>query len=185
MNKIIIPDDKKEIIADAFQKHFNHFGFKKTSVDDISRELKISKKTIYQHFSSKEKVYYYIISRFANNNRDWMEKKLNKFNSTHEKIEQLIIMLFSHSRSWLKENDSFEFKNKYEIARLAFQEAYSRLIKKLITEGIEAKEFKPVNIDVTALFIQGIISESMKMLNSNPKLKIENDVIDSIFKLLK
>jgi AcrR family transcriptional regulator len=41
---------QKQAIAEAFKKHFQHFGFKKTSVDDISEELHISKKTIYQYF---------------------------------------------------------------------------------------------------------------------------------------
>ncbi|MGD9101586.1 MAG: TetR/AcrR family transcriptional regulator, partial [Anaerolineae bacterium] len=65
-------DAKKEQIADAFQKHFNHFGYKKTSVGDIARELKISKKTIYQHFSTKEEIFYYVVSRIARQYRDRM-----------------------------------------------------------------------------------------------------------------
>ena len=46
--------DTRERIADVFKKHFTYFGFKKTSVDEVAKELKISKKTIYQFFSSKE-----------------------------------------------------------------------------------------------------------------------------------
>lgn len=35
---------------------FNQRGFRKTSMDMVARELRISKKTIYKHFSSKEQL---------------------------------------------------------------------------------------------------------------------------------
>ena len=56
---------QKQAIADAFKKHFQHFGFKKTSMDDISNELHVSKKTIYQYFSTKEEIFYYVVSQIA------------------------------------------------------------------------------------------------------------------------
>ena len=68
---------QKEEIATSFQKHFEHFGYKKTSVDDIARELKISKKTIYQHFNTKEEIFYYIVSRVARQYMNRMATDLN------------------------------------------------------------------------------------------------------------
>lgn len=47
--------EKDKIIKFAQQKFFSE-GFYKTTMDEISRELQISKKTIYKFFPSKEKL---------------------------------------------------------------------------------------------------------------------------------
>ena len=45
-------DDKNKIIAYAEEK-FSTLGFFKTTMDELAKEMRISKKTIYKHFSSK------------------------------------------------------------------------------------------------------------------------------------
>ncbi len=176
---------QKEMIAAAFQKHFNHYGFKKTSVDDIAEELRMSKKTIYKHFNSKEKIFYLIISRVARKFSGNMEKKLESYLAQKEKIVQLILMIFSESRKWLKEgNDAFEFKYKYDIARMAFTDAYNELFEKILEEGKKSKEFQITNVKLTVRFINGIISESMKLLTANPELQVEQEVTESVLKII-
>jgi AcrR family transcriptional regulator len=176
--------DRKEVIADEFQKHFNHFGFKKTSVDDVARALQVSKKTIYQHFSSKEEIFYHIVSRIARQYRAKMERELGPYPTYREKLEHLIRMVFAESRRWLKTNDAFEFKYKYEIAELAFQDTYEELITELIQRGTDAGEFSSPQADLTGRFVRGIIAESMKLLSSDPDLAVEDNAIEAILKLL-
>ena len=176
---------QKQQIAEVFQKHFNHYGFKKTSVDDIAQELKMSKKTIYKHFSSKEKIFYFIISKVAKKFSKSMEKKLEIYDSSREKISNLINMIFTESRKWLKEgNDAFEFKYKYDIAKMAFTDAYNELFTEIIEEGNRQNELSVKNATLTVRFINGIISESMKLLTANPDLEVETDVNESVQKLL-
>lgn len=179
-------ENKKDEIAEVFKKHVTHFGYKKTSVDEIARELKISKKTIYKFFNTKEKIYYYIISKVAKQLCKKMEKDLTKLKTEEEKVDQLITIIFTETKKWLKDgNDAFEFKYKYEIAELSFKEAYNELFKKLIANGIENNEFSNVNPELVILFINGIFSESMKLVSVNPDLNIEDGVKIAIFKLLK
>ncbi len=177
-------NDQKEAIADQFQKHFTHFGYKKTAVDEIAKELQISKKTIYQHFSSKEDIFYYIVSRIARRYRNKMEKELAAHPSHRAQFEHLIRMIFAESRQWLRENDAFEFKYKYEIAELAFQDTYESLITDLIKKGTEAGEFSTPQAELTGRFVRGIIAESQKLLASNPGLPVEENTIEAILKLL-
>jgi len=181
---MIEKEDLKEKIANHFKTHFNHFGFKKTSVDDIAKELKISKKTIYQFFSSKEKIFYHVVSKIARGLRNKMEKELENQPTYAEKINQLIILIFKNSKKWLREHDAFEFKYKYEIGSLAFKDAFSDLLKNLVDKGMKAGEFPKAPLDLKVRFIQGIITESMNLISMNPDLKIEPEVITSIFKLL-
>ncbi|MCK5129993.1 MAG: TetR/AcrR family transcriptional regulator [Clostridiales bacterium] len=187
MNRLVIqkPDNKKEVITDCFEKHFKHYGFKKTSVNDVSSELKMSKKTIYNFFSTKEEIFYYVVSRVARKIGQDMEKNLEDCRTSEEKLIKLMSMIFTQSKEWLKNNDAFEFKYKYELAALAFKESQGELTKKVLQEGITSGEFKISNVDITMCFIKGIISESMRLLSANPKLNIESETVKSIFKLIK
>jgi AcrR family transcriptional regulator len=50
------PDDVREVILDAGDALFQRYGYQKTTVDDIAREARVGKGTIYLHFKSKEEV---------------------------------------------------------------------------------------------------------------------------------
>jgi AcrR family transcriptional regulator len=178
-------EDKKEQVAGSFERHFKHFGFQKTSVADIAKELQISKKTIYQFFSTKEEIFYYIVKKVARQFCANMEKELADIRSPRRQLVRLIQMIFIETKKWLRHNDAFEFKYKYDIAKLAFQEAYEELFKKIIQEGIAKKEFAPVPVDLTVSFIKGIFTESMRIFNANPDLAMDEEVSASILKLLK
>ena len=176
---------QKEQIADVFQRHFNHFGFKKTSVDDISNEMKISKKTIYQHFSTKEEIFYYVVSRIAQQYMRSMNQKLEQYTTNQEKLSALVRMIFTEAKKWLKQNDAFEFRYKYEIGELAFKDAYSELLHELVRQGVESGEFAQSPSDFTTKLIQGMISESIRLVTANPDLDVEGELIEAINKLIR
>lgn len=176
---------QKQAIAETFKKHFQHFGFKKTSVDEISNELHISKKTIYQNFSTKEEIFYYVVSQVARQYLRKMESDLEQVSSHSEKLTRLVQMIFAEARQWLKSNDAFEFRYKYEIAELAFKDAYSELLSRLLQQGIEAGEFASVPVDLTVRMIQGMIAETMRQVTSDPTQDVESYLTAAILKLVK
>ena len=67
---------KEKILTYAKDKFFNE-GFYKTTMDEIASELKISKKTIYKIFPSKEAMITEIV-----------DTMLNKINAAHDEILQ-------------------------------------------------------------------------------------------------
>ena len=46
----------KDEIAEKFLELAFRFGYRRTAVEDVARELHISKKTIYEHFASKDEL---------------------------------------------------------------------------------------------------------------------------------
>jgi AcrR family transcriptional regulator len=179
-----IPEPQKEKIADTFLRHFSHFGFRKTSVDQVAHELKISKKTIYEYFDTKEKIFYYVVHRIAMDYCRKMETKLEKCPSVREKLSLLLRMIFSESKKWLRTNDAFEFCYKEEIGELAFRDAYGDLLRQLIQSGMEKGEFPRRDVEPTLGFIQGIIGETMKVLAKNPKQSIDDQAEQAVFRVL-
>jgi AcrR family transcriptional regulator len=179
-------ENMQEKIAESFEKHYNQFGYKKTSVDDISQDLRISKKTIYKHFDSKEKIFDFLIQKIAQQFCKMIEPKLQNLPTYEKKMEQLVFIIFQDIRNWLKESqDSFEFRFQFELTQKAFQEAYHSLAKNLFIAGIENGEFCKTNVELTIKFLDSILLESMKLMHVNHDLGIEQDTATSIIKLLK
>jgi len=68
-------------------------------VDDISAELHISKKTIYQYFNTKEEIFYYVVSRIARQYMHRMEQDLARIPTAGEKLTQLVHMIFAEAKN--------------------------------------------------------------------------------------
>jgi AcrR family transcriptional regulator len=58
-------DDTRNRILDAAERLIARFGYLKTTMDDIAAEARISKRTIYLHFPSKEEVALVTVDRIA------------------------------------------------------------------------------------------------------------------------
>ncbi len=58
--------DTRQNLVNNSSEIFMKYGFFKTTMDDLARELKISKKTIYKYFSSKEDLINAIIQNLMN-----------------------------------------------------------------------------------------------------------------------
>ncbi|MDP8206233.1 MAG: TetR/AcrR family transcriptional regulator [Candidatus Electryonea clarkiae] len=49
--------DKQSEIIIAAQKLFSQFGLKKVTTDDVAKEAKVSKATIYKHYKNKQEIF--------------------------------------------------------------------------------------------------------------------------------
>jgi AcrR family transcriptional regulator len=56
---------RKEIIISA-GRIFSHYGFKKTTMEEIARALKIGKSSVYYYFKSKEDIFEAVVLYEAN-----------------------------------------------------------------------------------------------------------------------
>jgi len=173
-------------IADAFEKHFRHFGFKKTIVDEVASELGISKKTIYKYFNSKDDIFYFIISRKAEARRAMIEKVIVNMNSPSEMVEEVIRINFSEFRRVHKKRvPGFDERFQSEIAGAAFRETFDRMLSDIIQEGIDKAEFEAADVELTVRYIQSLIFETVKVIREDYSAEPEEYLIETIIKLLK
>lgn len=68
--KTEIMDEAKIKILRGAEALFLRYGFKSITMDDISRELGISKKTLYQYFSDKNHLVNQVVEHHLNDERD-------------------------------------------------------------------------------------------------------------------
>lgn len=172
-------------IAGAFEKHFRHFGFKKTTVDDVAAELGSSKKTIYNYFNSKDEIFYFIISRKAKARKEMIEKKIIHLDSAKEKMDAMILINFEEFRKIHKRKiKAFDDRFQSEIAAGAFREAFKQMVSDILTEGIENKEFEVCDHEMTVRYIQSLISETVMKMREDSEAKPEDFLVFTVNKLL-
>lgn len=106
---IIVPEDnfERDKILDYAGQKFMREGFHKSSMDSIAAELHISKKTIYKHFSSKEKLIDAIALRFITATGEKIESVIRQEEDSLTKALQLIEILRTVatklSDNWVKD----------------------------------------------------------------------------------
>ncbi|MET1249480.1 TetR/AcrR family transcriptional regulator [Sporolactobacillus sp. STCC-11] len=80
---------KKNIVDVAAQLIAKH-GLKKFTVDEIASELKISKKTIYQHFQSKNEIIHAYFAAYIESDKKSTEEALTMNHSISQKIHNIV-----------------------------------------------------------------------------------------------
>jgi AcrR family transcriptional regulator len=176
--------DRRDEIADMFKKYFHHYGFKKTSMDEVSGELHISKKTIYEYFDSKESVFAFIIKREADQASMLMVQKLENIPSQIEKTRVFIHLIFETAEKYLKNSRDLDFRDQDEIASLSFQTAYETVLQKLVEDGKKTGEFKLPCNDLNLAFLKAIIWQGLQTLKADPSNKPDEQTSEVIMKLL-
>jgi AcrR family transcriptional regulator len=63
MNEVNIADRKKNLILDVTKKLIVHYGYAKTTLDDIAGALGMKKSSLYYYYKNKEDIMYEVIMR--------------------------------------------------------------------------------------------------------------------------
>ncbi|MFH0990400.1 MAG: TetR/AcrR family transcriptional regulator [bacterium] len=84
-----IEAEKERIIEFAMEK-FLSTGVSKVTVDDLATELRMSKKTLYKYFPSKED----LIRSIMRLNMKWIEKNADEIFSSDKPVEQKLAAFF-------------------------------------------------------------------------------------------
>ncbi len=161
---------RKRIIQGAFEET-DEKGFKFT-MNDLARRLGISKRTIYEEFSSKEELVGAMLDQFLEHIKAKEQKILNNDQFTlAEKIRQLALMLPNDFRI-VNKRDFYTVQRYYpeqwhKIQK--WQEEWEPA-RTLIEKGIADGALRKVNIDV----LKKIINEARHALRERHFLENNN-----------
>lgn len=158
----------REQIADTFERHVNRFGYAKATVEDVAAELGISKKTIYEHFSSKRELYLYIVERMARGWRSEMRAAIDDLPTFGEKAEALMGIVFAGARQHIAETTKNEWQQEYEIVGEALMKAIGEVMDEVIAGGIDAGEFAFMDVAVAQRLFGAIALEYTMVVRDEP-----------------
>ena len=140
-------------IIDTAESMFFRFGIRSVTMDDIAKELGISKKTIYHYFADKDDLVEKVTSHsLANemcktqniyeNSQNPIEEMINSTKMMREMLQNVNAVLFYdmkkyHPQSWAK---YVEFKN-----------GFLEIVKRNLLNGITEKLYRPdINVEILA-----------------------------------
>ena len=143
---------KDRIIKSALNL-FWRYGIKSVTMDDIARDLGISKRTIYQHYSDKEAILALVIQEEIKSQKCDMERLDSQASNP---IEQMIFASIQMREVMANMSPTFlyDLKKYYPAAWELFQnykhEFIIKNIRDNLTTGIELGLYRP-DIDVEIL----------------------------------
>ena len=81
-------EETEEQVLDAAEALFGHYGLEKTSMDDIARTSRKSKRSLYNYFSSKEEIFHKALHREI----DRIKAKVNRYFAMNRDKHPLVLL---------------------------------------------------------------------------------------------
>ena len=174
----------KDQIADAFQRHVEHWGYGRTSVEDVAAELGISKRTVYQHFSSKKDLYAYVVDKCAVVTRKDLAAMLETEPTYRAKMRRFLQVVVTGMRTHIQETTKADWMQEFEVAFDAMSRAYGSIATELIARGAEAGEFEFADAYLANEFIGAIVTSYGVLVRERPGYDEDDAVVAAIMRML-
>jgi AcrR family transcriptional regulator len=183
-DELNLDDPKLKMILEKTVELFYEFGIRNLNMDDISRSLGISKKTLYQHVKSKEDLIEKLfLFDEMNWNREFSKIKIDELNAIDILLQVSLIVAEEMGR--INPKLKFELKKYYEPIFNQFMlrkqndifERMSRNMEKGIAEGIYRSD---INIELVAgLYVRNLVD-----MHNKDFCMVENITFDQIFEAM-
>jgi AcrR family transcriptional regulator len=133
----------KPAILQVAARLFARYGFKKTSMDEIAQGARVSKATIYQHFSSKEEVLAVAVRQESEALVQALIQAVNSAESHEDKLRAFVkvrLSLIAEKRDLHQMSDEVlhETMPLVEEARQAYFKREVRLLQLVLEKGRDA-----------------------------------------------
>ena len=151
-------EHRKKIIITSGQI-FSRHGFRKTTMDEIARALKMGKSSVYYYFRSKEEIFEAVVLYEANMLRNELTRAIKSVESPVDKMRNYVFVRMKafeklsnyYNAIFDKNLDHFDFieaiREKYDREELA-------ILRLILYHGARKKVFNVKNSEYTALAVQ-------------------------------
>lgn len=175
-----MPGKKNEILKVAASV-FARYGFSKTTLEDISNSLGMKKNSLYYYFPSKEAIFGEVLKETLAD----LVLELNKVCENTGSAEEKLKKFFTITENFKKSKGSFYnlTTNAFLDIRSAIKDLYDQYTKeifavltKIISDGINNKEFKKCNPHQVALSLKNFIESTELSAFQQSKAKYISEV---------
>ncbi|MGD9992802.1 MAG: TetR/AcrR family transcriptional regulator [Salinivirgaceae bacterium] len=173
----VAKDTMRNQVLKVARDIFTKYGFKKTTIDDIARELQKGKSSLYYYFTSKEELYKAVLDQEAGELKDQILGELAKTDNAREKVS---LYIKSRLEGIKKLGNLYDFRKSQYLSldnAVALREKYDKLeldiIRNLLEYGVAKGSFSIENIEATAttmlIIVKGlempVLSQNREILN--------------------
>jgi len=180
---------RKRIIVTAGDI-FSRYGFKRTTMDEIAKAIKMGKSSIYYYFKSKEEIFEAVVRYEANILRNELTAAIKSVDSPIEKLRNYVFVRMKsfeklsnyYNAIFDKNLDHFDF---IENVRLKYDREELAILRLLLYHGARRKVFNVINSEYTALAVQTALKGlEVPMFWKKKDLNVEerlNGILDVLF----
>ncbi len=149
-------NDIERLILDRAKSRFERFGYKKTTMDEISRDCRISKKTVYACFLDKENLFLSLLLHESRLVREYIFAQTEGIADPVEKLKKLLktsVEYFNQDHFLtriLKDEEALYSAVLQKNYRQAVEEALLPSIAEILAQGQRSGAIRDVDVDVAA-----------------------------------
>jgi AcrR family transcriptional regulator len=145
---------RQEEIVRAASKRFSRHGFGKTTLEEIARDVRIGKPTIYHYFKSKDELYY---SSIDFQSSEFIEDIKAIFNNKDLPVGARLLEYFA-----FKESINHRYKLLYDLMLALFKDD-SLEKEKLILKNLLQTESEVVGLILSSIYTGRIESMNLSL----------------------
>lgn len=151
-------EHRQKIIVSAGQI-FSRYGFKKTTMEEIARALKMAKSSIYYYYESKEQIFEAVVLYEANILRNELTTAIKSVQSPIDKMKKYVIVRMKtfeklsnyYNAIFDKNLDHYDF---IEHIRVKYDREELAILRLIIYDGARKKIFNVKSSEYTAMAVQ-------------------------------
>ena len=146
----------RDLILDAMDGLMARYGFRKTTVEDVAREARVSRRTIYTYFASKEELGLASFERVVLRALDRMEQELSAPDSADARLRRMLAVRVMERVEAVQEyhvslDELFEpVRPEYMAQRARFFDRERALIVIALESGVSDGVFHVRNVQSVA-----------------------------------
>lgn len=168
---------------------FNYFGYKKTTMDEIARQLGKGKSSIYYYFSSKEEIFQAVVRKEANVLEKQVRMAINDASEPIDKFRNYVITrvkVFKYIRNFYTalNSDGLLHLDFVNSMRKKYEQSEIELVKTLLDAGVESNEFNIKNTKLGAIAMVTALKGLEDSFYEKENDKELNDQLDSLLHIL-
>ena len=149
---------KREEILKAAQRLFAHFGLKKITTDDIAREARVSKATIYKLYKNKAEIFDEVVRVESEQLLSLIQAAVDAETTCVGKFRAHLLTKMSKVRELINfyhvtQEGNNEFWPHIAEARRSFMTAEKALVTGILEQGNKSGELDVTNMELVAHMI--------------------------------
>ena len=179
--------DRKKQIVDAATKSFSLFGYKATTMDQVSKLANVGKGTIYTFFSNKEELFDEIAFSLMNEMKARAEEAISPNVTFSENVHNALFSMLEYRKEHKLTIKLYQ--EAREMGTPAVSDALHKLeqmvvefLSERISRAIESKAIKPCNPEMTA-FVMLKLYVALIFDWERERGELDKDEIANLFKL--
>lgn len=149
------PKEKREAILAAARQLFGHYGYRRTSIDDIAQEARVAKGTVYLYFKSKEEIFRALCQQLLDTVLTATEEAVHTPVPIEQQLRRVVAAKFDYLFELVHRSvharELIDAKN--QLSSDIFSQAdrrYVRLLSTVITEADARGEVRLTPLGLTA-----------------------------------